>query len=81
MIMLYDLCVTVCVYSEGSALFHITIIFMILYMYIAPRQGLKTSWGRNFYVNRNILSPFGQQEQIFTVPRDPANVNALNKHV
>ena len=30
--------------------------FMILYMYIAPKQGLTTSWGRNFYVNRNILS-------------------------
>ena len=25
-------------------------------MYIAPRQGLATPWGRNFYVNRNILS-------------------------
>ena len=30
--------------------------FMILYMYIAPGQGLTTSWGRNFDVNRNILS-------------------------
>ena len=31
---------------------------MILYMYIhvAPGQGLTTSRGRNFYVNRNILS-------------------------
>ena len=29
---------------------------MILYMYIAPRQGLTTLWGQNFYVNRNILS-------------------------
>ena len=29
---------------------------MILYMYIAPGQGLKTPWGRNFDVNRNILS-------------------------
>ena len=31
---------------------------MILYMYIhvAPRQELATPWGRNFYVNRNILS-------------------------
>ena len=30
---------------------------MILYMYIhvAPGQGLTTPWGRNFYVNRNIL--------------------------
>ena len=25
-------------------------------MYIAPGQGLTTLWGRNFYVNRNILS-------------------------
>ena len=25
-------------------------------MYIAPGQGLTTSWGRNFDVNRNILS-------------------------
>ena len=29
---------------------------MVLYMCIAPRQGLTTPWGRNFYVNRNILS-------------------------
>ena len=31
---------------------------MILYMYIhvAPGQGLTTPTGRNFYVNRNILS-------------------------
>ena len=29
---------------------------MILYMYIAKGQGLTTPWGRNFYVNRNILS-------------------------
>ena len=33
-----------------------TICFMILYMYTAPRQGLTTPWGRNFDVNRNILS-------------------------
>ena len=29
---------------------------MILYMYIAPGQGLTTPWGKNFDVNRNILS-------------------------
>ena len=29
---------------------------MILYMYIAPEQGLTTPWGRNFDANRNILS-------------------------
>ena len=29
---------------------------MILYMYIALGQGLTTPWGRNFDVNRNILS-------------------------
>ena len=29
---------------------------MILYMYIAPRQGLTSPWGRNFKVKRNILS-------------------------
>ena len=29
---------------------------MILYMYIAPEQGLTTPWGRNFDVNKNILS-------------------------
>ena len=28
----------------------------VLYMYIAPRQGLITPWGRSFDVNRNILS-------------------------
>ena len=33
-----------------------TIFFMILYMYITPGQGLTTPWGRNFDVNRNILS-------------------------
>ena len=35
-----------------------TIFFMILYRYIhvAPGQGLTTPTGRNFYVNRNILS-------------------------
>ena len=33
-----------------------TIFFMILYMYTAPGQGLTTPWGRNFDVNRNILS-------------------------
>ena len=32
------------------------IFFMILYMYIAPGQGLTTLWGWNFDVNRNILS-------------------------
>ena len=31
---------------------------MILYMYIAPGQGLTTPWERNFDVNRNILSPW-----------------------
>ena len=30
--------------------------FLILYMYIAPGQGLTTPWGQNFYVNRKILS-------------------------
>ena len=29
---------------------------MILYMYIAPGQGMTTTWRRNFDVNRNILS-------------------------
>ena len=29
---------------------------MILYMYIALWQGLTSAWGRNFEVNRNILS-------------------------
>ena len=27
-----------------------------IHVYIAPRQGLTTSWGRHFYVNRNIWS-------------------------
>ena len=34
----------------------IQLFFMVLYMYIAPGQGLTTSWGWNFDVNRNILS-------------------------
>ena len=29
---------------------------MILYMYIAPRQGQTTPWGQNFDVNRKPLS-------------------------
>ena len=29
---------------------------MIPLMYISPGQGLTTPWGRNFDVNRNILS-------------------------
>ena len=29
---------------------------MILCMYVVPRQGLTTPWGRNFYVNKNIFS-------------------------
>ena len=33
-----------------------TIFFMILYMFIAPGQGLTTLWGRNFDVNRKVLS-------------------------
>ena len=32
------------------------IFFMILYTYIAPGQGLTNHWGRNFNVNKNILS-------------------------
>ena len=30
--------------------------FMILYMYIAPRQGQTAPGGQNFDVNRNVLS-------------------------
>ena len=33
-----------------------TLFFMILYMHRAPVQRLTTPWGRNFDVNRNILS-------------------------
>ena len=33
-----------------------TFFFMILYMYIAPGQGLTTPWGWNFDVNWNIFS-------------------------
>ena len=29
---------------------------MILYIYIAPGQGLRTPWGQNYDVNRHILS-------------------------
>ena len=29
---------------------------MILYLYLAPEQGLTNPWGRDFDVNRNILS-------------------------
>ena len=30
--------------------------FIILYMYVAPRQGQTTPWGQNSDVNKNILS-------------------------
>ena len=29
---------------------------LILYMYLAPRQGQTTAWGQNFYFNINLLS-------------------------
>ena len=63
---------------------------MILYMYIAPRQGLTTPWGCNFYVNWNILSlwsydfihvySLGQGQ---TAPRGQCfgvNINVLSLH-
>ena len=34
----------------------IQFLFMLLYMYIDPGQGMTTPWGRNFDANRNILS-------------------------
>ena len=39
-----------------SEVWFYTTFFMILYIYIAPRRGLTTPWGSNFYVNRNVLS-------------------------
>ena len=42
--------------SLWSLILLIFFFFMILYMYIAPGQGLTTPWGRNFDVNKNILS-------------------------
>ena len=46
----------VCYKFKKISLIFYTIFFMILYMYIAPRQGRTTPWGWFFYVNRNILS-------------------------
>ena len=49
-----------------------TFFFMILYMCIAPRQGLTAPWGRNVYINRNILSLrskfWCQQKGLITLP-------------
>ena len=46
---------TSCHFGHLQQIFY-TILLMILYMYIAPGQGLTTPWGQNFDVNRNILS-------------------------
>ena len=43
-------------FQKISDIWFYTNFFKILYMYIAPRQGLTTPWGWHFYVNRNILS-------------------------
>ena len=37
-------------------LFEVWFYTIFLNMYISPRQGLTTPWGRIFYVNRNILA-------------------------
>ena len=29
---------------------------IFLYMYIAPRQGQTTPWGKKIYINKNLLS-------------------------
>ena len=48
---------------------------MILYMYIAPGQGLTTSCGWNFDVNRNILSlrSFLESSKNFSLKSDFIN--------
>ena len=50
--------------------------FMILYMYIAPWQGLTTPWEQNFYVNRNLLS---LQSYVASFKKSPWSLILCNK--
>ena len=49
---------------------------MILYMYIAPGQGLTTPWGQNFDVNRNLLS---LQSYVASFKKSPWSLILYNK--
>ena len=49
---------------------------MILYMYIAPGQGLTTPWGQNFDVNRNLLS---LQSYVASFKKSPCSLILYNK--
>ena len=50
--------------------------FMILYMYIAPGQGLTTPWRQNFDVNRNLLS---LQSYVASFKKSPWSLILYNK--
>ena len=43
-------------FKKISEVWFYTIFFMILYIYIALRQGQTAPWGQNFDVNRNVMS-------------------------
>ena len=62
--------------SLKKTLYFYTIFFMILYMYIAPGQGLTTPWGQNFDVNRNLLS---LQSYAASFKRSPWSLILYNK--
>ena len=53
---------------------------MILYMYIAPGQGQKTSWGQTFDVNRKPLSlrPFVASFKQISLNSDFIHIFFLN---
>ena len=59
-----------------KTLYFYTLIFMILYMYIAPGQGLTTPWGQNFDVNRNLLS---LQSYVASFKKSPWSLILYNK--
>ena len=61
---------------KTNSVWFYTIFFMILYMYIAPGQGLTTPWGQNFDVNRNLLS---LQSYVASFKKSPWSLILYNK--
>ena len=61
---------------KRNSVWFYTIFFMILYMYIAPGQGLTTPWGQNFNVNRNLLS---LQSYVASFKKSPWSLILYNK--
>ena len=61
---------------KKTSVWFYTFFFMILYMYIAPGQGLKTLWGQNFDVNRHLLS---LQSYVASFKKSPWSLILYNK--